>query len=554
MSQTQSVQLSASSAAVRQTGAKPQKAAGAETEAFASLLDDPQGQAIPAKNALSVSSQFSAVSRRLGGVSGKKAGSSADESDASSTSTSDRSGPVALDAAIYGAVPAVFPLGMAKAGAAASGGERTVAAANSTPASTGGANVKAKAAALKRGLAQTAIPNTDINAAAQAAPQQTAPVSAVAVSSATDLVPGSSLAVADAAAPAAPGATASVSTLSNAPDDARAAAQLQNSDVNAAVRLGVLAAPQQTAPVSAVVVSSATHLVPDSARAVADAAAQAAPGAEASVSTLSSAPDDARAAARLQTAARPASGTSSSATEDADAAAQPVGDASATQLDSAVLASAPSGKRGPSNEGGADRDQTSADDRAGAKASDVSLTAPVSAGSGNASTPSQQIFDAIESAAPPASADTPADSAQTASASLQPVKTISLALTPQNLGSVSIELSLKGGKLDVTVKAAEPETAQLLRRDNGALEKLLQSAGYTVQEVSIQASSQPAQPSQTGAQTAPGGQGSADPSNADGGRDQSRRQGSNDRPGQKSSDQRPTNGAPDYSGGGSLYV
>ncbi len=235
------------------------------------------------------------------------------------------------------------------------------------------------------------------------------------------------------------------------------------------------------------------------------------------------------------------------------ASVQESGDSAAPVRLSAAADSSPAGKR----DGASSHDRSSGDERSGASAarsSETGLALPADAGSSSVSAPSQQIFEAIKSAAPQASsAAALADESQTALASLQPVKTLSLALTPQNLGSVSIELSLKAGKLDVKVTAAEPETAKLLQRDDAALGSLLQSAGYSVQSISIQVS---AQASQTASQQAQTGQSFPDSSTANsGGREQSNRRGSNEQPANSGSDQRPTHGrTASYSGGGSLYV
>ncbi len=116
------------------------------------------------------------------------------------------------------------------------------------------------------------------------------------------------------------------------------------------------------------------------------------------------------------------------------------------------------------------------------------------AATGTAS-PSQQVFGAIRDTLPAASASsTTASTAQPSSE--QPLKVITLALSPANLGTVSIELSLKGDQLAVKVQA-EAGAAKLLSQDDGALGKLLKSAGYSLQGISVQIVSHSAQPSET---------------------------------------------------------
>jgi hypothetical protein len=206
---------------------------------------------------------------------------------------------------------------------------------------------------------------------------------------------------------------------------------------------------------------------------------------------------------------------------------------------------------------GFSRERSSGSDQSSAvrSPSDAGLAIPTGSGWVSAPAPSQQIAQAIEAAMPAAmQAGVQPDGTAAASAS-QPVKTIALALAPPNLGGVEIELSLASGKLDVKIRAAEPETARLLRKDDAALEKLLQSAGISLQGLTIQVSPQAAQSSHTGAQMAPNGQGFADPSGADGGRDQGGRQGGGERPADKGSDRGSTNGrASSNRRGGSLYL
>ncbi len=131
--------------------------------------------------------------------------------------------------------------------------------------------------------------------------------------------------------------------------------------------------------------------------------------------------------------------------------------------------------------------------------------------------PIQQIFNAIEEAMPPGA---PAQSAmqanQLALDGYGPVKSLTIAFDPQGLGTVSIELSIKDSQLGVRVEASEAGTAQLLKQDDGALTKLLESAGYTVGSVSVSLSPQPS-PANMQAQTGPGGQSSFSMSNSTGG-------------------------------------
>lgn len=132
--------------------------------------------------------------------------------------------------------------------------------------------------------------------------------------------------------------------------------------------------------------------------------------------------------------------------------------------------------------------------------------------------PAQQIFNAIQSAMPEAATAQP--TAQTGSpsapAGYQPLKTITIALQPEGLGEVAIQLSLKANHLGVRVEASEAGTAQFLRQHDGDLTALLQSAGYTVGSIAVHTAPQQA-PAGNAAQAGAGGQGAFNPSNPDGG-------------------------------------
>jgi hypothetical protein len=180
--------------------------------------------------------------------------------------------------------------------------------------------------------------------------------------------------------------------------------------------------------------------------------------------------------------------------------------------------------------------------------------APGAAGASLAN-PAQQVFDGIQRALPGT------DNSQTSPNALQPsldvqqqaLKTITVALSPASLGNVAVELSLKSGQLGVKLQVQEPGTVQLLRQD-GSLQKLLESAGYTVQSLSIHLSPQPNQPPQ--GQTAPNGQSFSNSfSSSGGGQEQGHSQSYKGRTADRNGDQRPGYGrTEDVSGGGSLYV
>jgi flagellar hook-length control protein FliK len=111
--------------------------------------------------------------------------------------------------------------------------------------------------------------------------------------------------------------------------------------------------------------------------------------------------------------------------------------------------------------------------------------------SSNAS-PLQQITNRIASEMDPAEL-TRAELAQepglTAPSSNSPVKTLSIRLDPPELGSLSIRMSLKDDVLQLQVEASRQETAALLQRDQETLQKMLRSAGYGLDGMTVQITS-----------------------------------------------------------------
>ncbi|HWJ17156.1 MAG TPA: flagellar hook-length control protein FliK, partial [Geobacterales bacterium] len=140
------------------------------------------------------------------------------------------------------------------------------------------------------------------------------------------------------------------------------------------------------------------------------------------------------------------------------------------------------------------------------RSSEVSLAIPLGASGASPSTPAQQIINEIQRAIPAADKSQALTSAlQPTLDGQQPLKTITVALSPASLGTVAVELSLKSGQLGVKLRVQEADTVQLLRQD-GSLEKLLESAGYAVQSLSIHLSPQPSQPPQAQGQATANGQ------------------------------------------------
>jgi chemotaxis protein MotD len=67
----------------------------------------------------------------------------------------------------------------------------------------------------------------------------------------------------------------------------------------------------------------------------------------------------------------------------------------------------------------------------------------------------------------------------------QVIRTMELTLSPVDLGSVTLRLSLKSNVLSVEAEATKASTAKLLSDDRDALTKSLRDAGYDVSTLKI---------------------------------------------------------------------
>ena len=360
------------------------------------------------------------------------------------------------------------------------------------------------------------------------------------------------------------------------------------------------------APAQAAVVSSQTHFVPEAlhsaalaANAVAgeiaagssrqdqaDAAGQAASSSSqqqlAELSTAAAPGDDV-----LPKIATPALVPNQTGSPQARSSAQPRtkdGSETAQRLDTitdassaaeqgtgtpanAISASGPSvtpGKRSGLSSDGSAKDTASHGYASGGPAStpaeaprsfEVSSAIALGVSGASSATPAQQILDGVQRAIQSAdnSQTSPATLQPTPDGQQQPLKTITVQLSPASLGNVAVELSLKSGQLGVKLQVQEAGTVQLLRQD-GSLAKLLESAGYTVQSLSIHLSPQPNQAAQ--GQMTPNGQSFSNQfSSTGGGQGQANSQSNKGQPTDRNGDQRPGYGrTEDVSGGGSLYV
>jgi len=111
----------------------------------------------------------------------------------------------------------------------------------------------------------------------------------------------------------------------------------------------------------------------------------------------------------------------------------------------------------------------------------------------------RQIADAVTSGAsslPDGSAVRAGAVAAAWSAAAQaegPVRLLTLQLRPAELGQVLVRMRLQDGRLEMSLRAAREETAELLRRDGGLLTALVRDAGYQPDLVTIQSGPLPGQ-------------------------------------------------------------
>ncbi len=148
-------------------------------------------------------------------------------------------------------------------------------------------------------------------------------------------------------------------------------------------------------------------------------------------------------------------------------------------------------------------------------------TAPVAApalGPGEAALPVttlRHLAEAIAAEAPSAPVAPPGQPAKPGQMPEGPLRLLTIQLQPADLGTVTVRMRLQEGRLEVGMETGRHETAELLRRDGGALSDLLRGAGYQADLVAIRASGADmagGQPSQQGsgegaqAQSQPQGQ------------------------------------------------
>lgn len=129
----------------------------------------------------------------------------------------------------------------------------------------------------------------------------------------------------------------------------------------------------------------------------------------------------------------------------------------------------------------------------GAGSTERSVTPNVDASQGaQVATPLQQLSNRLLATAhelQQAASATPASSVGTEAASAPPVRVLSINLHPEELGSVTVRMTMVAGSLDVQIDAEMPDTAQMLRADSDQISDLLRSAGIQVDGVTVRAAS-----------------------------------------------------------------
>lgn len=104
--------------------------------------------------------------------------------------------------------------------------------------------------------------------------------------------------------------------------------------------------------------------------------------------------------------------------------------------------------------------------------------------------PAQQIAGRVVAAAMAAQQEVARVDRPSASAASAPlVKVLYLQLQPEDLGTITIRMSLKQDALDIRIEASSGDTAGLLQRDQETLAKLIASAGYRVEGMTVSAGS-----------------------------------------------------------------
>jgi chemotaxis protein MotD len=126
----------------------------------------------------------------------------------------------------------------------------------------------------------------------------------------------------------------------------------------------------------------------------------------------------------------------------------------------------------------------SPDARSAAASNETVLPTPQSLPS-----PVQQIADRLVADIASSGEARPADgtTALPAAATAQPLKVLTVQLNPAELGVVTVRIALKSDGLELQIEADRRETARLVDADRETLSRVLRSAGYNVETVTVRA-------------------------------------------------------------------
>jgi chemotaxis protein MotD len=116
-------------------------------------------------------------------------------------------------------------------------------------------------------------------------------------------------------------------------------------------------------------------------------------------------------------------------------------------------------------------------------------------GSGAPMTPIGQLADLIGSAASGMDAGGGQDASAAVKAAggasatnMAPIKELDVQLSPANLGSLSIQMRLSNGALNITIKADKSDTVKLIDNERSSISDKLKSLNFSVESLTIKAS------------------------------------------------------------------
>jgi Flagellar hook-length control protein FliK len=143
-------------------------------------------------------------------------------------------------------------------------------------------------------------------------------------------------------------------------------------------------------------------------------------------------------------------------------------------------------KSGSDEDAGANEDRASSHPGAAADSAVTSVAKDGVRVSGAAPLPTQQVAGRIVAAALATQQDGGSiDASSVPTVSSPIIKVLHLELQPADLGTITIRMSLKQDGLDIRLEASRHDTAVMLQRDQEGLAKLLTSAGYHLDGMTV---------------------------------------------------------------------